>query len=314
MKVLIVTDKYAMSHDISNGYRVGMAFASLGHEVCFTSPEMASTRAGEADFILGFGSLLYSHRLFLNEWIAKAKKPETKFAIWHFDSCSEIDKTNQMRNKNIKKIIPYLDLLITTDHSYPWENHIGNYLHLYQGIDPEDFKYKPGNNKERPYDVIYTGGINEREPERNRTLKRIGQEFGLVIHTQSKKVRQDGLQKITLKADVYGKEFFNAYQKAKIAFVPRPPSAVKTDYWSNRIYMATATGTSCVVEYVNGLEKEFTAFKEVVYTFDDKDNIDKIRFLLADPELRAKLGRNARKRTLENYKYSDRVKKILEVL
>jgi len=314
MKVLIVTDKYAMSNDISNGYRVGKAFGSLGHDVSFVSPEMASTKAGDADFILGFNSLLYSYRMFLNVWISKAKAPKAKFAIWNFDSCSDIDGMNKMRNRNIRKIIPYIDLLITTDHDFPWENHIDNYLHLSQGVDPEDFNYTLGNNEDRPYDVIYIGGIYDREPERIQALEKIGQKFKSIIYTSSNGDKLPELKKLTLKASVYGKDFFDAYQQAKIAFVPRPPSEIKENYWSNRIYLAAATGTCCLVEYVKGIEKEFNSFEEVLYSFGSNDIVEKIKFLLSDPGLRLELGRNARQRVLNNYKYSNRVKKILEIL
>lgn len=315
MKILMVADKYSMSsHQISNGYRVGKAFEDLGHEVCIMRPEMASTVAGKADFILGFNSLLHSHRLFLNNWIAKEKKPDAKFAIWYCDSCSEIDKENKSRNAKIMKIIPYIDMLITTDHSFPWENYINNYMHLYQGVDFKEFDYTPSNSKDRTYDIIFTGGLYNRESERLQSIKEIGSKFKSIVYTSSKVDKSNGLGKLTVKPSVYEKDFFDVYQQAKIAYIPRPPSSVKADYWSNRIYLATATGTCCLVEYVKGLESEFTNFKEVVYSFDNEDTVRKIKYLLADPNLRMKLGRNARKRTLDNYKYSDRVKKILEVL
>ena len=218
------------------------------------------------------------------------------------------------RNASIKKVIPYIDILVTTDNNFPWENHIDNYLHLSQGIDPEDFNYAIGSNEGRTYDVIYTGSLTSREPERIQALEEIGQKFKSIIYTSSNGDKLPELKKLTLKGSVYGKDFFDAYQQAKVAFVPRPPSEIKENYWSNRIYLAATTGTCCLVEYVNGLEKEFVNSKEVIYSYNDSDSIDKIRFLLESPGLRARMGRNARKRTLENYKYSDRVKKILEVL
>lgn len=316
MKILVVTDKYTSSRDLSNGIRIGQAFKSLGHGVLFMTPEEAavSTKLKYVDFILAIGSLLYKHRMRLAEQIAKNKKPKSKFAIWIFDSCSEIDAPSITLNVKIKRILPYIDLLITTDHVYPWENYISNYLHLFQGIDPEDFRYEPSNNKERPFDVIFAGDLHERYPERAKTLRRIGMEFKTVVHSRVNSRKMDGLPKVTLKDLVYGKSFFDAHQQAKIAFVPRPPSMVKGNYWSNRIYMATATGSCCLVEYVEGMENEFSENKEVFFLYNNKNIIEGIKYLLANPKFRINMGQNARRKTLKNYKYTDRVKSLLRVL
>lgn len=314
MKVLIVTDKYTPSKDISNGIRIGKAFRLLGHEVTFMEPEVAAVGAKEADFILAIGSLLYKHRLHLTEGISRNKKPEAKFAIWIFDSCSEIDVPSRTLNTKIKEILPHIDLLVTTDHSYPWEKYASDYLHLFQGIDLEDFVYKSSNNATRPYDVIFVGGLHDRYPERVKILKRIGREFDTVIHSFINVDKLAGLPKVTLKNKVYGQAFFNAHQQAKIAFVPRPPSMVKADYWSNRIYMATVTSTCCLVEYVKGMEEEFEDMRDVLFSHNNEDTIKKIQWLLARPKIRTKLGRNARLKTLKNYKYIDRVQNLLEAL
>jgi len=309
MKILIVAKKFDSFKNLSNPYRVGKALASLGHEVKYARPIEASAMSRGNDFILGFGQLLYQKNLRLIPMIANKKNPNTKFAIWSFDSCSEIDEPSRTLNRKIKSILPHVDWLITTDHSYPWEDYVENYLHLFQGVDPDDFNYEPSNNHNRKFDIIYAGGLWNRYEERNRAIKELAKHFKMIIYC-SDKHRFNGFPDLEFRNRVFGKDFFNAYQEAKLAYVPRPPSQVKQDYWSNRIYLAGATGTPCITEYVEGMEKEFNQ-NEVMFADSLENTMKAVFHFLDHPKERQVIGLNARKRILKEYKYTDRAKTLI---
>ena len=315
MKILVIGNRLDGMGNLRNDMRVAKALKQLGHEVNRVGPNKSPMEAKGYDFILGFGQLLYKDNLHLVPKVAQNKDPKTVFAIWSFDSCSEIDEPSRFLNRKIKSILPHIDWLITTDHSYPWEHHAKRYLHLMQGVDPDEFDYEPSNNHDREFDLIYAGGLWDRYKERNQTIKELAKNFKMVIHCVEKH-RFGGFKNITFKDRVYGKDFFDAHQKAKMVYVPRPPSKVIHSYWSNRIYLAGATGTPCVVEYVEGMKKEFTSNEAIFISGEGSTliTIDTIFHFLKHSKWRQKIGLNARKRILREYKYIDRAKTLMEAI
>jgi len=312
MKILIIGDRLDSMGNLRNNMRVAKALKQLGHDIQRMSPRENIPNIKDHDFILGFGQLLYQYNLHRISKIAGNKNPNAIFAIWSFDSCSEIDEPSRTLNRKIKSILPHIDWLITTDHSYPWEHHAKRYLHLMQGVDPDEFDYEPSNNYDREFDLIYAGGIWGRYQERNQAIKELAKHFKMVIHCFEKH-RFNGFPKLTFKDRVYGKAFFDAHQQAKMVYVPRPPSKVNLNYWSNRIYLAGATGTPCIAEYVEGMEKEFNS-NEMIFTNCTTDTIHGIFHFLNHPKERQIIGLNARKKILEKYTYKHRVKTLMETI
>ena len=312
MKILIVGDRLDSMGNLRNEMRVAKAMKLLGHDVQRVIPRKAPIEASNYDFILGFGQLLYQKNLYLIPEIEKNKKSRAIFAIWSFDSCSKIDESSRTLNRKIKSILPHIDWLITTDHSYPWEHYAKRYLHLMQGVDPDEFDYEPSNNHDREFDIIYTGGLWNRYEERNQVIKELAKHFKTVIYC-SDKHRFNGFPDLEFRNRVYGKNFFDAHQQAKMVYVPRPPSQVIKDYWSNRIYLAGATGTPCIVEYVKGMEKEFDAGDAIFVNGigDTRMVIGTIFHFLNKPKKIQSIGLNARKKILEKYTYTERAKTLL---
>jgi len=313
MRILIIGDRLDGVGNLRNEVRIAKALKQLGYDIERVGPNKSPLEAKGYDLILGFGQLLYKDNLHLIPKIAQNKDANTAFAIWSFDSCSEIDEPSRYLNRKIKSILPHIDWLITTDHSYPWEDHAKNYLHLFQGIDPDEFDYEPSNNHDREFDIIYAGGLWNRYRERNQTIKELAKNFKMVIYC-SEKHRFNGFPNVTFRNRVFGKDFFDAHQEAKLVYVPRPPSKVKADYWSNRIYLAGATGTPCIAEYVKNMEKEFWGGDEVIYSGNIVDTIFDIQHFLDHPKERQTIGLNARKRILKEYKYTDRAKMLIEAI
>jgi len=299
-RVLVLTDKLDNMRNPTNGMRVYGAMRHLGYQVALGDHRTRSDKLNGYDLILALGTMLYPDRVDHMARIAKSKPNGAILALWYFDACNPAFLHSKHKAQAMKKAIPHLDWLIMTDASYPWWEQARNYLHLMQGVDPDDFRWgvHPYYNRER--DVIFTGGFRGAFYNRERMLSAIGKRFSLVVYG-----RDSGRR-------VYGKAFFEAYQQARVAFVPPPPRGVGERYWSNRVYLAAATGTPCVVGYVDGLKDHFG--DDVLYFNNTKTMIGAIRHLLSHPVEAKEMGLRARARVLRDHTYAKRVEELMEVV
>jgi hypothetical protein len=301
-KILVITDRLDNQRNLTNGVKAAKAIGQLGHNVIIAGHEVLTVDAiRKANLILAFGTLLYPTNIHQASEIAEYKRPETPFALWYFDACNPKFRHSYKKYRAMLQIVSHLDWLFTTDHSYPWENHVKNYRHLMQGIDPDDFKGVIASPEPRQFDVIFTGGFGGRFDERKRQLNIIAKHFTVDIYGRHSSRR------------VYGGQFWLAHQKARVVYVPAPPSEIANHYWSNRIYLAMATGTPCVVGYVPGIERHFNQ-SEVLFFKTDFELLGCIDKLVKDPDLRARMGAEARKRTLTEHTYQARVKWLLHAI
>ena len=306
MRIVIVTEAVDNRGNPTNGVRVGRALGRLGHDVRRVDSGTADKQAFKgAEFILAFGTLIRAETACpgIAEGIARLKEPGAVFALWYFDLCNDRMKHDRWKYPTLRRVAPALDWLITTDHSYPWEKHTKRYLHLMQGVEPEDFSGIAGNPEPRVYDVIFTGGVRPPFEYRQRQLD--------ILRRRGFKVDAYGRG---LRRRVYGPAFFEAYQRARMAYVPGPPAEASKGYWSNRVYLAAATGTPCLVGYTPGLERHYEDGREVVFFSDAGEMVAGARRLKSDPALRRQMGGLARERTLREHSYEERCKTLMEAI
>jgi hypothetical protein len=299
-KVLILSElKSRKRREIPNAFRIYKAFQFLGYETTFLNhSEFTIQSIKNFDLILSFATLFAPANIQQAKILFDNKSVSSHLALWYFDLCNP--NYDSRKFETIKRSLLYVDWLFTTDHSYPWENHIQNYRHLMQGVEPNDFDYNIQPTELRKSEVVFTGAFNHKFPERMRQLELLKLNFSVDVYG------------IPASTRIYGRDFFEAYQKAKIGFVPAPSAEMSNNYWSNRVYVATATGTPCVVGYVKGLEKHFENNKEVLFYNSDDELIDCVRRLLASPELRNSIGLAGRIRTLTEHTYAERVKYLVK--
>jgi hypothetical protein len=234
--------------------------------------------------------------------IKNNKRKDAVFALWYFDLCHPKFSHSKWKYINLRKIAPSLDWLFTTDHSYPWEKHVKNYHHLMQGIDIDEFQSFPGNHNGRKYDVIFTGGFRGSFSDRGKLIDIIKKRYSMQIFGRNSKSR------------IYGIDFHKEYQRAKTAFIPKPPKIINRNYWSNRLYLATATGTPCVVGYVPGIEKHYIPDKEILTYTNGKEMLKQFDKLMNDADYRKEIGQAGRKRTYRDHTYLHRVMELIRTI
>jgi hypothetical protein len=304
MEIAVITDKLNNQGQETNGFKIylsiamnGMAIVSLyGHEDKFDSC------IPRADIILMLGTMIYDGNIHQVKELSEIKKPGAKMALWYFDACNPEFPHSQHKYEAIKSILPYLDWLFTTDHSYPWENNIENYYHLPQGIYFRDFEKEP-QEREKEFDVIFTGGFKGEFSYRGKQIEAIEKAgYCTKIYGRHSEKR------------IYGDGFRQEYEKAKLALVPESHSTVNNQYWSNRLYLATATGTPCIVGYTPGIEKHFIDGKEILIYGNEKQLLKQIKYLIDNPDKAKKIGYHGRLRTMRNHTYRNRIGTLLSVI
>lgn len=304
--IAIVTDKLNNQNKETNGYKfykaATMSSYGVGTISLFGHQDKFDIIIKQADIIFMFGTILYPENIHQIEILSKMKKPGAKLVLWYFDACNPDFNHSKRKFEAIKSIIPYLNWLFTTDHSYLWEKEIKNYYHLLQGVYAPDYEKEPDYDKKRKFDVIFTGGLKGEFDYRQKLLDLIGRKYTIDIYGRNSGRR------------IYEGDFIEAYQNAKVALVPASPEIVNNQYWSNRIYLATATGTPCIVGYTPGIEKHFAWGKDVLFYENDGEMLTAIEYLINNPKEALKIGKNGRERTLKDHTYKNRFQEILKVI
>lgn len=301
-RIIVLTNRLDLRGNPANGVRVAKAFRELGYNVMIMGHKhLKNDRIHKADMIVASGSLIYKPNIGEAKIISRAKRLDAPFVLWYFDACCPQWKADRKRKyNNICKVIPYLDWLVTTDHSYPWERRIGNYINLMQGVDADEFTIPAPSHNERSYDIIFTGAFSGVHRERQALISGLKKRFNTrTFGTDS------GMS-------AHGDEFLKAHHRARVVYVPPPPQMTPGPYWSNRVYLAAATGTPCVVGYTKGIERHYENNKEVLYFHTANELHARIRRLLGSTDLRKEVGDAARERTLREHTYTNRVKTLME--
>ncbi len=85
-------------------------------------------------------------------------------------------------------------------------------------------------------------------------------------------------------------------------------------YYSNRTLDILASGSCCLMRYVPNVEKFFTDMEHVVFYKTNDEAVEKIKFLLDNPEVRNKIANNGCILAKEKHTFAYRVKEITEYL
>jgi hypothetical protein len=298
MKILALTDFVDRRGNPTNGVRVVKALKSLGHVCDVGNHRTNGRKLAGYDLILAFGTMVYSDRVSHVERIARAKDNGTVFALWYFDACNPDFKHSVQKYRSMRSAAPHLDWLVMTDHSYPWENHAKRFYHLMQGIDPDDYSYNIEELKE--FDVVFTGGFRGAFKDRGSMISTLQRKYSVRIFGRNSP------------RSVFGRDFYCTHKKARVAFVPPPAPKVAYNYWSNRVYLAAATGTPCVVGYVKGLEEHYVGGEEVLYFNSKQELLEMTEYLVRNPAEAQRIGANGRNRTLTEHTYQDRAQALLK--
>lgn len=85
-------------------------------------------------------------------------------------------------------------------------------------------------------------------------------------------------------------------------------------YWSNRPYDILAAGSCCMMRYVPSIEKHFTDMEHCVYYRSNGEALDKIKWLLDNPDERNRIAKAGFEHCKANHTYLNRARELWDLL
>jgi spore maturation protein CgeB len=115
------------------------------------------------------------------------------------------------------------------------------------------------------------------------------------------------------KGEVFGLDMFNVLFNSKIVFNTHGDNSIKTAA-NMRMTEATGVGSLLLTDWKENLPDLFIPDEEVVTYKSAEEAIDKIKMLLADEPLRARIAKRGQERTFRDYSYRDRMHELADFL
>lgn len=227
---------------------------------------------------------------------------KTKKVFWYFD------RVWGKREKWMETIIPLVDYGFMTDETWLRRHNYQKLYPLRQGA-PE---YKPNQGKKKDeFPIAFVGTVYG--PRMNFVYKMnqiYGKDFRVYGSTSLDFERTCKKEKIDLREPVWDDKFADVCKSSKVMVAPRFPS--DAFYWSARIYSTLIYGGFMIHPKLHGMDlidgEHYVGYKT------GQELLDKIDYYLAHPKERKKIAKKGREYVLKNLKYSDRLKKMFEII
>ena len=208
-----------------------------------------------------------------------------KKAFWYFDPVTGFPESEMF----MEAVIPYVDLAFMTNGTYIRMHDYKNTRWLMQGCDVKKLG-KP--RKEYENEIGFTGQVYG---NRDIFTMALDKKYGKKFRTYQ---------------NIFGDDFYDLMQSVKIFISPKFPA--NDYYWSNRIYMTLGAGGFLIHPYCKGLEDEFVAGEHYEDYKTQDELFAKIDYYLKHEDERKKIAEAGHKYCINNYSYTNRVKKLLD--
>jgi len=222
-----------------------------------------------------------------------------KKAFWFFDKIADLTvetlETGQFpRQSWMNIVLPFVDHGFVTDGTFVRRTNYPNLHLLRQGIGDVTIDYEGKYRPEYDKKVAFLGRVYG---SREGFIRMIKDEFGKDFEVYN---------------NVFGTELKDFCASAKILIAPIHPA--DDFYWSSRIYQILGSGGFLIHPRCEGLKEEFEDGKHYVSYKTYPELIEKIKYYLGHEDEREAIRQAGYEQVIKNYKYSDRVKKLLETI
>jgi hypothetical protein len=116
-----------------------------------------------------------------------------------------------------------------------------------------------------------------------------------------------------IKPPVYGLEMYNTLKNSKLSLNIHIDKA-KNEAANMRLFEITGAGSCMVTDWKENLTNIFVEDEEIVVFKTFEEAKDKIKMLLKDDKLRNKIALAGQKRTLNDYKFSNKIKWLDKII
>lgn len=261
----------------------------LGHEVICEDERACNAPAIAKRIKENNVDLFFFHKgnrwsMDLQQLIELLNRITCKKVFWQFDPITGIPE----REMWMQLVTPLVDLGFLTNETWIRQHTYKNLIPLKQGCEVRKLGKK---RKEYECDIAFTGS-----PYGGRQTWIEGM----------KKIYGD---KFKIFSDVFGDDFYDLCQSAKIFVSPKFPA---NDYfWSNRIYKTLGAGGFMLHPRCEGLKAEYKEGVHYEAYQDDEELLTKIEYFLKNEEERKKIAKKGYEKTIKDYNYTERLKIIL---
>jgi len=322
MKILL-----SMPRDGQSDVYILDSLMDLGHEVYFCDHrsningcvELCSKLLNYVDMFLVLYLVpgqTYPKEL-LDNW--KSQFPHVKYVSWFFDVT--------MMDPNQKKIVygyeygPFLDIIKTYDFFFTVAR--GD-VEKYKKAGVNAFWCPEGAHKyaldltdivDKTYDVSFVGQIGNPyvHQERLPLLKSIGSQFSLVVYgplfVNDEEIRKYHKLRPTLTEVEHAK--ITAFSRICLSHSGWPEI---DGYFSARTYRLMSQGGCVLANRTKNVEQFFEEDKEIVLYSSEKECIDKIQWLLDNPEKRDEIAKAGKERVFDSYLFDHSLSRLLSHL
>ena len=278
---------------------IKFSLEKMGHKVVFINDENFDTkdvikRGNECDlFFFRTGGIvadsMLNFQLSLTTLQAILNNIKCKKVFW-FD-----DKVWGLNEGLMSEIIPLVDYGFLNDDTWIRRHKYPNVFPLHSGFS-ERYNYLGNYQKEYDVDIALIGNIYGARRVLVEKLKNI---FG---------------DKFKIYNDVFGRNFYNLCESAKIIVSPNFP--FDDFYWSDRPYSVLGARGFLLHPRLEGLKTHLQDGKHFVSYGSFEELVERIKFWL-DPkhsEERSSVAQNGRNCVLQKHTYSNRLKELLEII
>ncbi len=228
----------------------------------------------------------------LEDFIELLNHITCKKVMWFWDKVA-IKEIAQNREKWVQSVIPFIEYAFLTDETWARRHNYKNVYILRQGIGDKNAhlgKYR----KEYDVPIAFLGSVYGERIEWVFRLKAIFKE------------------KFKVYNNIFGENLCDFCASAKIIVAPKYPQ--DDFYWSARIYKILGSGGFLIHPKLYGLKEEFEEGKHYVGYKTFEELVEKIEYYLKHDEEREKIRLAGHKHCIQNYTYTQRVKKMLEII
>jgi len=120
-------------------------------------------------------------------------------------------------------------------------------------------------------------------------------------------------KEIPIAGECHVKQQHHVYKRAKVVIAVNHFNDVDR-YYSDRLLIAMASGTPVVAWHVPGLEHELTNMVDVVLAKSESDFVDRVKWLLSNPDKAAAIGRSGREKVAREHTWTARLRQLLPTI
>lgn len=185
---------------------------------------------------------------------------------------------------------------------------------IIQRLEPESKEYKG--------DVIFVGSFSLGHNYRFQVLELLlKNNVDLTIHGMGKEYLPEGsLVRSKMKEPLFGIDMYNEYRKYKMAIhihtTGNDNDGIDWNKYAGakRLFEITGTGTLLLTSYQENIKELFEIDQEVITYLTPNDVLQKINFLLRQPEKIKKIARQGMERTIKDHSFKKRALELSPAL